>query len=216
MIKSFPKFRVAGVVQNARSRLSGLKQLQLSPLSAMVLAVFSAMTLATALFAIRAIQGPLDFDSGVKVPDWTPPTLAAAELDPPKPDTAYAQSLSRPIFFKNRRPQPKTAAPAQAAALSEEPSGLTVTAIVRHKKKMQAFVISADTPTGEWRQVGDVVDSWTVSAITPAEVVLQSGDRRSEVKLLYSEAPPTAATAAATTAPAPAPEPMPPPGEAPK
>lgn len=208
MIKASRKFRVAGLAQHARSRLSALKQMQLSPLSAIVLAILSAMTLATALFAVRAIQAPLELDSAAKAPDWTPPTLAAVELDPPKPDSAYAQSLTRPIFVKSRRPQPKTAAPAETAALSEGPSGLTVAAIVRHKTKLQAFVTSADAPTGAWRQVGDVVDSWTVVSITPAEIVLQSGDQRGAVKLLYGETPPTAE--------APAPPPMAAPGVPPK
>ncbi len=200
-MKEEAKIRIAAFFKDARSRLSGLKQMQLSPLSAIVVAVLAATTFATALFALYAIFGPMDSDSEAKAPDWTPPTLAAIELDPPKPPSADVESLTRPIFSKNRKATPKTAAtPTDMTAVSDAPSGLSVTAIVRHKTTARAFLISTDTPTGAWRQVGDLVDSWTVTSITPSEVVLQSGGQFSKVKL-YTDPPPSAGGAPATAPP---------------
>ncbi|RTL90708.1 MAG: hypothetical protein EKK29_00855 [Hyphomicrobiales bacterium] len=190
MITEEAKIRVSELLHNARSRLSGLKHMQLSPLSGIVLAALATMTSATALFALYAMLGPMGSDSEASAPDWTPPTLAAVELDPPKPASADVESLSRPIFSKNRKPTAKSAAaPTDMTAVSDAPSGLSVTAIIRHKTTAQAFLISTDTPAGAWRQVGDLVDSWTVTSINPKEVVLQSGGQFSKLKL-YAEPPP--------------------------
>ncbi len=204
-MKEEAKARVAALLQNARSRLSGLKHMQLSPLSGIVLAALAALAGVTALFALYAMVGSMGSDSEATAPDWTPPTLATVELDPPKPASADVETLSRPIFSKNRKPSQKTAAaPTDMSTVSDAPSGLSVTAIVRHKSTAQAFLISTDTPAGAWRQVGDQVDSWTVTSITPREVVLQSGGQFSKLKL-YTEPPPAAGDPAdpamATSAP---------------
>lgn len=198
-----------GLLRQVRFQLSALKSLHLSPLAAIVLAALSAVSLGAALVAVYAIYGPLGSDSGVTVPDWKPPTLDVVELDPPKPASADVEALSRPIFAKNRKPSPKSAAPAAAAVLDSQ-TGLTVTAIVHNKKTTSAFLISTDTPDGAWRKVGDTVDAWTVTSITPAEVVLQSGGQLSKLQL-YSDA-------SSTAAPSPAPDPAaapPPAGDAP-
>jgi hypothetical protein len=216
MKTALKNIRLANALQNGRARLSGLTHLRLSPLSAIALALLSASTLGMALLAIYAIHGPLGPDSGAGVPDWTPPSLAVVELDPPKPASADVESLSRPIFSKNRKPGPKaaTAPTAQTAAVPDAPPGLAVTAIVRDRKTSRAFVVSAEAPEGAWRKVGDVVDSWTVTTIAPTEVVLQSGGQLSKVKL-YREAA-DAADAAAPGAPPSGAEPPSPDGEPPK
>lgn len=175
--------RGADRLRDARAMFSRLKQWRLSPLSAIVLAVLSAITAGTALFAAVALLWPSGWDSGVVVPDWNPPSLAVVELDPPKPASADVEALSRPIFFKNRKPGPKAAAAPDNANISDAPTGLAVTAIVKDKSVAQAFVTSSETPEGSWHKVGDAVGSWTLHKILHTEVVFQSGDQLTRVKL---------------------------------
>lgn len=184
------KIRISESLSKTRAMLSRLKQWRLSPLSAILLALLSAVTVGTALFAAAALLWPVSSSGGAAVPDWTPPTLAVVELDPPKPPSADVETLSRPIFSKTRKPSPKAAVAVDAANISEAPTGVVVTAIVRNKKVTQAFMISTEAPDGAWRKEGDQVDSWTLHKILPAEVVLQSGDRLTKVKL-YTPPPET-------------------------
>ncbi|PPD10091.1 MAG: hypothetical protein CTY36_01335 [Methylocystis sp.] len=189
MIKSKIHDRLPALLQIAQSRLSSVKQMQLSPLQAIVLVFLSAIASGTAAFALYATIGGLSADSGVSVPDWTPPTLDAIELGPAKPASADVQSLSRPIFSKNRRALPKSdAAPIEAATLSDAPTDLIVAAIVRHERKAKAFLVSASSPQGAWRKVGEVIDAWTVASIANAEVILQNGGQFTKVKL-YKHSP---------------------------
>lgn len=196
MLKARIKIDSAAWLRNARGRLSRLKQWRLSPLVGILLAALSTFTAATALFAVAAVFWPVHSGDRAAVPDWTPPTLAVVELDPPKPPEADVETLARPIFSKSRKPSPKAAAAAvDPTNISDAPTGLVVTAIVKNKKVTQAFMTSTDTPEGAWRKIGDVVDSWTVHKILPAEVVLQNGDQLTKVKL-YTPPPETVDPAA--------------------
>jgi len=161
---------------------------QLSPLSGMILAFLAATTLGAGLFAAYAFFGPKGMDAAVTAPDWTPPTLAVVELEPPKPPGADVQTLTRPIFSKNRRPAPKTekAAGRPDAAAIPAATGLTVNAIVRNKKASQAYFVSPASPEGAWKKVGDTVDSWTIKSIERYEVFLVNGAQTVKVKL-YTE-----------------------------
>lgn len=188
------KERIAGAASQAhdlaRRLATPLQQAHLSPLAGMILAFLGLTTLGSALFAAYAILGPIDSDAGVNAPDWTPPTLAVVDLDPPKPPSADVETLSRPIFTKTRRPSPKTTKPAAEADMgpvSAAPSGITVGAIVKDKKKGQAFIVSLDTPDGAWKKVGDTVDSWTLATIEGVEIVLKSGQRTAKLKLYPEE-----------------------------
>lgn len=178
---------LAGAIEYA----APLRQAQLSPLSLMLLGALSATTLAAALFATYALLGPVGSDAVGATPAWTPQTLAAVELDPPKPPGADVESLSRPIFSKSRRPStraPKRPAP-DSTEIAITPNRLTVSAIVTRKIARQAFVVSADTPEGAWRKVGDTIDSWTVTSIEPGRVILKNGGRTARIQL-YADPPP--------------------------
>lgn len=183
------KQRLAGVAGRAgglaQAFAAPLQQAHLSPLAGLVLALLGATTLAAALFAAYAFLGPLGSDADVKAPDWTPPTLAVVDLDPPKAPSADVETLSRPIFTKSRRPSPKVAKPAasETGPLTAAPSGITVGAIVRNKKATQAFIVSLETPEGAWKQVGDTVDSWTIATIDRTELILKNGQQMAKLKL---------------------------------
>ncbi|WP_036284658.1 hypothetical protein [Methylocystis sp. ATCC 49242] len=161
---------------------------RLSPLMAGILVALLASTATAGLYAALAILWPQTDGSQSAAPEWKPPTLAVGELDPPKPASADVQALSRPIFSKNRRPTPKTAGvrPVTPDAEAAAPAGLSVGAIVKSGGTAQAFVISSGAPEGEWKKVGDMIDTWTVDDITSLELTLKNGEQ--EVKLkLYSD-----------------------------
>ncbi len=164
-------------------------QARLSPLMTIILAALGFMTLLVTLFALYALLGPTGAETEGAGPDWKSPTLAIVELEPPKPDSADVQTLTRPIFSKSRKPFPKSAArPAsEAVVASTAPSGVTVAAIVRKGKIAQAFVLSPDAPEGAWRKIGDTVDSWTIKAIAADELTLRNGGAAATLKL-YSDA----------------------------
>ncbi|BDV34769.1 hypothetical protein [Methylocystis iwaonis] len=174
--------------------VSPIQKARLSPLSAIMLAVLAAATLLAALFAAFAFLGPIGSEATVSAPDWTPPTLSVAELAPPKPASADTETLSRPIFSKNRKPAPKSAKAAapMAAEMAAAPPGLTVSAIVKNKNVTQAFVTSPESPDGFWKKIGETIDSWTVSAIESDGVVLTNGAQTARIKLYPDPAPSTA------------------------
>lgn len=182
---------VADMVGQTARLAALLKQAHLSPLSAMILAFLVATTLIAGLFALSAIFGSNGLDSEVAAPDWKPPTLTIGELDPPKPASADVETLSRPIFSRSRRPSPKAKSQVEAdlSPNAIAPDGLTVSAIVKNTEAHQAYVVSKDAPEGAWRQVGDTVDSWTISRIDRHEVILKSGEQTASIKL-YPDPPP--------------------------
>lgn len=186
--------RLQEFVERSRMLVASSQKAQLSPLSAIMLAVLAAATLVATLFAAFAFLGPIGADATVSAPDWTPPTLSVAELAPPKPASADTETLSRPIFSKNRKPSPKTAKAAapMTAETAEAPPGLAVGAIVKNKNITQAFVTSSESPDGVWKKIGETIDSWTVSAIESDGVVLTNGAQTARVKL-YPDPPPLAA-----------------------
>lgn len=208
----------------ARLQLSSIfAETRLSPLLTMILGLLAATTVFAALFATYALVGPLGSEAETTAPEWNPPTLEIGELAPPKPDSAYEQSLTRPIFSKNRKPMPKSAGrPTEALATGDGPVGVTVNAIVKRGKRSQAFVVSSETPEGEWKKVGDSIESWTISAIGSDDLTVTNGDKAAKLKL-YSDVapdePPGAATPpgypTAPTLPVPPPQTIPPPEQPP-
>jgi hypothetical protein len=182
---------VAGRAQDLTEALAiPLQQAHLSPLRAMVLAFLGLSTFVSALFAAYAFLGSLGSNADVKAPDWAPPTLAVGELDPPKPPNEDVETLSRPIFTKSRRPSPKAAAPQVApetGPISETPSGVSVSAIVKNRDGAQAFIVSPESPDGAWKKIGDTVDSWTIATIAGAEITLKNGERAAKLKLYAEE-----------------------------
>lgn len=160
---------------------------RLSPLMAGTLGVLALAAICAAGFAAFALLGPQYQESLSNAPEWKPPTLAAVELAPPKPASADAQSLSRPIFSKNRKPAPRTSATAlvdpSLAAPVVAPAGLSLAAVVRHGGVASAFLLSASAPEGEWKKIGEKIESWTVAAITDLEVTLKNGDQSVQLRL---------------------------------
>lgn len=167
--------------------------LRLSPLLTGAIAALLLATTLSAGFAIYALIGPQSQTAQSAAPDWKPPTLAIVELPPPKPSSADVQTLSRPIFTKNRKPavKPSGAAPAAAPApeaTDEAPAGLTLSAIVKHGGVASAFVISPTAPEGEWKKIGERVDTWTIAAIADVDLTLTNGDQAVKLRLFDEKA----------------------------
>lgn len=167
--------------------LPGVKAARLSPLMAGALLALSFAAVAAAAFAAYALLGSSDEAAQSAAPDWKPPTLASVEPPPPKSPSGDVQTLSRPIFSKNRKPSIKApsapAAESIPAVTTAAPADLTLAAIVKHGDVTSAFVISGSTPDGEWKKVGDMVDAWTVAAISDADLTLKSGDQAVKLRL---------------------------------
>jgi hypothetical protein len=180
---------IAQILKDKARRAAPIGVTRLSPLKKIVLALLFAAASSAGLFAAYALLGPEGADTPISAPEWKPPTLAVGELDPPKPAAADVQALSRPLFTKNRRPPPKVAnVPAVPDAFGQAaaPNGYTVSAIMTDKKKSQAYIVSGESLQGAWKKVGETVDSWTVSAINPADLILKSGSQSMKLKL-YGE-----------------------------
>lgn len=177
---------VAETLKSWTQNAAPLAQARLSPLMSVILAFLLATTASAVLFAIYAILGPEGGEREVKTPEWTPPTQAVVNLDPPKTAADDVQSLTRPIFSKSRRPSSRSAparAEPDAAPAAGNADGLTVYAIVKNGNTSQAFVTSLDAPEGAWKKIGDTIDAWTISSIDAAELTLKNGDRSATLRL---------------------------------
>lgn len=180
--------------------------LHLSPLSAILLSGLSAMCFSAAVFTFHALFGPADAEDAVAAPEWKPPSLAIAPLDPPKSPDGDNESLSRPIFSKSRKPSLRNTA-ALSANIMAAAGALSVRAIIRSKQTAKAFFLSPESPDGVWLKIGDKVDAWTITAIESKEVILQSGEETTKLSL-YTDISPTATASAAARRETPHPEPQ--------
>ncbi len=173
---------------------------RLSPLMTGALALLLALLAAAAGFAAYAVFAPDNAPQAAAMAEWKAPLPAVVALGEPKPASADVQTLSRPIFDKNRRPAKKGAAAVTApTTVAESPVGVLVTAIVKHDGKSHAYIVSG--ATGDWKDIGDKVDSWSVDAITADEVTLNNGAASARLRLYGAEpradAPPAPAYPAA-------------------
>lgn len=172
------------------------RHLHLSPLSAILLCGLSAMSLVAALFTLYALYGPADAEDRAIAPEWKPPTLAIAPLDPPKSAEDDLEALSRPIFSKSRKPSTKSAAAPTSSKIAVA-GALSVKAIIRSNQTAKAFLLASEAPDGVWLKIGDKIDAWTITAIAPREVVLQSGEQTTKLNLYVDPSPAAAASAMA-------------------
>jgi hypothetical protein len=179
------------------------KYLSISPLWTLWLITLSIVTLGMGIFALRSILGRAGGEQAIAALEWKPPSLAIVSLDPPKPANADLESVSRPIFSKSRKPALKTTYADSPANAATDTGALSVTAIVLNKKILQAFIISSDAPEGAWRKIGDTVDTWSIAAIAPKEVVIQNGGQKKVLPLYSSMTDRKGNTTGLTPAPSP-------------
>ena len=110
-----------------------------------------------------------------------------AEPKPPAPG-AFPQTLARPLFRANRRPpQPGAAGrqntPGQQRA-ARPPDSLELVGVMKDTGGAErALIRTPASPTGEWLEVGHVLDGWRLSRIEPGGVTFESDGQKLSLSL---------------------------------
>ncbi len=164
-----------------RRLMALLHRLHLSPLSAVALASAALFDLLGALVLGLAFFPSENAALDVRA-EWRPPTLAPHKAPPPNPANQDAQTLTRPIFSKTRKPfiakEKKNGSDGSAAAAAvAPPPGLNLSAVTKFHNKWMAFMVSSANPKGKWYAVGDEIDGWSVKQVQSLEITLAAGER---------------------------------------
>ncbi|CAN2533653.1 hypothetical+protein [Methylocapsa aurea] len=161
------------------------RELRLSPLAVMLLALLAALDVAAFAFALLSVIGPDDAASPTKS-DWRPPSVLASASGRTAIARDDAQTLSRPIFWKSRRPRPIAAKADRGdgfAGIPSAPAGLSLEAIVRSGASVRAFVVSGEDPEGRWLTLGEAVQGWTIAEVGELELKLVNGAQSARLQL---------------------------------
>lgn len=161
-----------------------------SPLMLIVVAALAGLVAIAAAFAAYAILAPDPGPPASASIDWKAPRPSTEDLGEPRLASSDTQILSRPIFNKDRRPVTKSATAAVTAPtgpVSDTPTGLKVSAIVKHNRESRAFVSGANGQ-GAWKTVGEKVDEWTISEIAQEQLIVTNGVTTARLEL-YSDKP---------------------------
>ncbi|MBG0808319.1 hypothetical protein IY145_02880 [Methylosinus sp. H3A] len=161
------------------------RELRLSPLAALLLASLAALDLAASAFALLSLIGPDEAASPPKT-DWRPPSFVSPASGRAAAASDDTQTLSRPIFWKTRRPRPTAAKPDRGegfAGIPSAPAGLSLAAIVRSGASVRAFVVSGEDPEGRWLVPGESVQGWTIAEVGEVELKLVNGAQSARLQL---------------------------------
>ena len=175
-----------------------MSRLRLSPLMALILLGLAGLN-ASAMYVFVNGWGETPLNAPPQGAIWAPPKFDQVARFEPKPRAAFAQITGRPIFSKTRRPfEPPepvsvtiagtqaSAAPALPSSPKSEPS-VTLSAVTIAGTNRRALVVSKEQPEGEWLEVGDVIEGWSISAIAAETLLLTSGGQSLTMRL-YQEA----------------------------
>lgn len=144
-----------------------------SPLMMIILLCETALTALAATFATSAY---FRRDTPIPSPSvaWKAPTFASVA-----PTRDYGgvdlHTLSRPIFSRTRRPQSAASPRAPDPAAPSPPARVSLKAIVKYRSLAKAFLTSANIPRGEWKIVGDKLESWTIHQIEQDGLAIRNG-----------------------------------------
>lgn len=117
--------------------------------------------------------------------DWLPGETGAAEA------VAYPEMLARPLFRSSRRPaeavKPQIAAeesgpaPEQAAKL---PDDIQLVGIMKETGGAgRALIRSGASPTGQWVEIGHVLEGWRLSRIEAGSVYFETDGEKRKLSL---------------------------------
>jgi hypothetical protein len=174
-----------------------VRRLRISPLALGALLILAGLNALTFAWLLDVSQA----SDVIEIPPipWTPGKIAAAEAGPPmqKSRDAYPVTLSRPIFFKDRRPYvappppPPPPPPAPVVAALPPPPiiadpGFKLAGIVITDERKLAFLSLPSQGAGNWVSEGEEIAGWQVRQILPERVTLQQGGQSIEL-LLYKE-----------------------------
>jgi hypothetical protein len=139
-------------------------------------------------FGWAALSQPIPADDAAGQTPWAAPALDARSADGKKPPAAADDPIvMRPVFFASRKPfepaAPQVQAAAPAAKPPPPPPTLVVDGIVLTAKLRKAHLRRPTDADGQWHEVGQVIEGWTVAEIDGGGVVLESTGRRFPLRL---------------------------------
>ena len=175
--------------------------LRIPPLALAALILLAGGNLVGAVWLSRVAErgAPVDVAPG----RWTPPETPGRGTTAPSQRAAniYAETLNRPVFFKERRPYmpppPPPPPPAPMVAVAPPPppppalpppppppdpefvlAGVAITAEMK-----RAYLMSKSDAEGVWVREGEEIQGWRVGDITEAGIALSSAGRTKELLL---------------------------------
>jgi hypothetical protein len=158
------------------------RELRLSPLAAIFLALLAMLDVVAFAFALLSLIGHDDASPPAKS-DWRPPSVLSPAAGRAAIASDGAQTLSRPIFWKSRRPRPIAGRADGFAGIPSAPAGLSLAAIVRSGASVRAFVVSGEDPEGRWLAPGEAVQGWTIAEVGELELKLVNGAQSARLQL---------------------------------
>lgn len=113
-----------------------------------------------------------------------------AEVPPVLPAAAFPATLTRPLFRATRRP-PEAEKPAAAEARTAQPQkqvrlpdGLALIGIVKQSGEAGRALIRAQaSDTGQWVEVGYVLEGWRLSQIEAGSILFEAEGRKQSLSL---------------------------------
>jgi hypothetical protein len=174
-----------------------MTRLRISPLALAALILMAALNISGLVWLVRVLER----DAGVDVAPagWTRVEAAASgkTAAAQKPPGHYAETLSRPVFSKDRRsyslppppppvvviaPPPPAPPPPPPPPPPPDPEfvlgGVAITAEFR-----RAYLVPKSNAEGIWVNEGEQIAGWQVSAITEAAVEIHSAGRTKQLLL---------------------------------
>ena len=159
-----------------------------------------------ALLAIGAVAGlvlmnwhlmSLEIDISPAAPDAAADAVPLFPLEEPAGvsaearQAAFPETLARPLFRASRRPfeapAPKAAAPARTAAptrVAALPDDLALVGIMKEGDQAgRALIRLGLSPTGQWVEVGHVLDGWRLTRIEPGGILFEADGQQHRLTL---------------------------------
>jgi hypothetical protein len=146
----------------------------------LALCFFLAVVIAAELSLLNSSVAQADIR---EMDAWETPAVSAVSAIPPgKPLRAYAELSDRPLFTDTRRPPP---APANSAKgqRADVASAWKLTGVVVAGEQSHAFVQGIRDKAIRRIEIGNVLDGWTLTEITPTEVHFAAGDAVTRLEL---------------------------------
>ena len=164
-----------------------LDRLRLSPLMAATLALLALFDVAGA-WALFRVVGPASDAAPETRADWRAPRLERDAGEGPGISRAHPDILGRPVFSKSRRPAVARLQLPGGPAPAMTPNGLRLSALALYAGNRRAFIASPSSPQGQWREIGEQVEGWTITEMLPSSVLLRNADQTFSLSL-YPETP---------------------------
>jgi hypothetical protein len=155
------------------------------------LVIAGQVVLAGALLWLNwtSLQAPIDISP--ILPGFQPamaPLARPGEEEPPRlptPAEGFTETVSRPLFNRDRRPVVRRAPAPEAPQASAD---MRLVGIVRQAgEPSRALIRFANEPAGKWIAEGEENNGWVLNAVNERSVVMESGGRLLELQLNFPQ-----------------------------